>query len=77
MLLRRYRDKRDNVKIAADLTSAAPVDQEKNLEKMTVDELKAYAEENGINLGKSSSQDGILKKIQEANEDGKKPEIKE
>jgi hypothetical protein len=35
-------------------------------DNMTVDELKAYAEANGINIGNSSSQKGILKKILEA-----------
>jgi hypothetical protein len=33
---------------------------------MTVDELKAYAEANGIDIGKSTSQNSILKKILEA-----------
>lgn len=35
-------------------------------EEMTVEELQAYAEEKGIDLGKSTSQAGILKKILEA-----------
>lgn len=35
-------------------------------EEMTVEELQAYAEEKGIDLGKSTSQEGILKKILEA-----------
>ena len=34
-------------------------------EEKTVDELKAYAEENGIDIGQSTSQKGILKKILE------------
>jgi len=70
MLLRRYRDRRENVKTAADLSSAAvPVNEEVNLEEMTAEELKAYAEENGIDIGKATSQEGILKKIQEATEE--------
>ena len=35
-------------------------------DNMTVEELKAYAEANGIDIGKSSSQSGIIKKILEA-----------
>ncbi|MBP3469753.1 MAG: hypothetical protein J6K26_09595 [Lachnospiraceae bacterium] len=34
--------------------------------KMTVEELKAYAEEHGIDIGNASSQSGISKKIREA-----------
>lgn len=70
MLLRRYKDKRENVKVAAEIKSAvAPVNEEKKLEKMTVEELEAYAKEHGINLGRSTSHEGILKKIQEAAEE--------
>lgn len=35
-------------------------------DKMTVDELKAYAEANEIDIGQLTSQKGILKKILEA-----------
>lgn len=35
-------------------------------DNMTVEELKAYAEEKGIDIGQSTSQKGILKKILEA-----------
>lgn len=35
-------------------------------EGMTVDELKAYAKERGIDIGKSSSEASIIKKIQDA-----------
>jgi len=38
------------------------------LENMTVEELQVYAEEKGIDLGKATSQEGILKKILEAEE---------
>jgi len=38
------------------------------LEDMSVEDLKAYAADHGIDIGKSSSQDGILKKIKEAEE---------
>jgi hypothetical protein len=33
---------------------------------MTVDQLKAYAEEHGIDIGNSSSVNGIIKKIADA-----------
>ncbi|MDF2610047.1 MAG: hypothetical protein K0R92_1521 [Lachnospiraceae bacterium] len=36
------------------------------LSDMTLDELKAYAETNNIDLGQATSQDGILKKIRVA-----------
>lgn len=70
MLLRRYKDRRESVKAAAEVESAAVlVTEEKNLEEMTVEELKVYAEEHGIDLGRSTSHEGILKKIQEAAEE--------
>lgn len=40
-----------------------------DLKNTTVDELKTYAKEKGINLGKATSQEGILKKILEAEKD--------
>lgn len=40
--------------------------EEKQLKEMTVEELIAYASEKGIDIGKSTSQDGIIKKIQDA-----------
>jgi hypothetical protein len=39
---------------------------ESKFDNMTVDELKAYAESNKIDIGMSTSQKGILKKILEA-----------
>lgn len=39
---------------------------EVELKNMSIKELKAYAEEKKINLGKATSQEGILKKILEA-----------
>ena len=38
---------------------------EKELSKMTVEELKEYAQEKNINIGKATSQSGILEKIKE------------
>lgn len=41
-------------------------DTDKKLEEMTEDELLSYAEAHNIDVGKASSREGILKKIQEA-----------
>lgn len=41
------------------------VDDEKKLEDMNAEELKLYAEENGIDIGNSTSVKGILKKIKD------------
>ncbi|SHK38115.1 hypothetical protein SAMN02745248_02409 [Hathewaya proteolytica DSM 3090] len=41
------------------------VEEETAIDKMTIEELKTYAEERGIDLGKSTSQEGILKKIKD------------
>lgn len=61
MLLRRYKNRlteqRDKVPAVAD--------KEKSLEEMSVDELIAYAGEHTIDIGKASSQSGILKKIED------------
>lgn len=43
-----------------------PNNGEKQLSEMDVEELKAYAEEKGIDIGKATSQAGILEKINEA-----------
>lgn len=40
--------------------------EEKQLKDMNAEELIAYAAEKEIDIGKSTSQDGILKKIQDA-----------
>jgi hypothetical protein len=37
-----------------------------SLEEMTIDELKAYAKEKDIDIGKATSLNGILEKINEA-----------
>jgi len=38
-------------------------DERLDFEKMTVEELKAYAEENGIDIGKATSKDGVIRKL--------------
>lgn len=35
-------------------------------EGMSVEELKAYAEQKGINIGKATTEEGIIKKIEDA-----------
>jgi hypothetical protein len=57
MLLRRHNKEADPI-VEQAVGSA--------FDEMTVDELKVYAEEKGINIGQSTSQKGILKKILEA-----------
>lgn len=39
-------------------------DGEKTLEDMTIEELTAYAAEKGIDIGKATTREGILKKIE-------------
>lgn len=43
--------------------------QTKPLEEMNIDELKHYAEEKGIDIGKASSINGIIDKIREHSEE--------
>lgn len=45
---------------------AKPTQEPSKFDGMDVDQLKAYAEEHGIDIGNSSSVNGILKKITEA-----------
>lgn len=49
------------VKIIGDVSPS-----EKLLEEMSVNELKAYAVARGIDIGKASTEEGISKKIEEA-----------
>lgn len=46
---------------------------EKSLDEMTVEELVAYAEEKGIDIGKATSQSGIIEKIKAATQDTPQP----
>lgn len=66
MLLRRHKDRR----VQPVKQPVAPLEpkEPKALEDMTAEELQAYAEANGIDIGRATSADGILKKIQEAAE---------
>lgn len=40
--------------------------QSNEFEGKSVEELKAYAEEHGIDIGKATTEEGIIKKIEEA-----------
>jgi len=65
MLLNRHRNRRTNgVTSFQDVAPSSVL----TLEEMSVEDLKAYAADHGIEIGRSSSQDGILKKIKEAEE---------
>ena len=57
--MRREKALNEQVKESADENTS-------ELANLSVEELKAYAEEKGIDIGQSTSQKGILKKIQEA-----------
>lgn len=48
------------------LKAAGSGTQEDEFSEMTVEEMKAYAEEHFISIGNASSQSGIAKKIREA-----------
>jgi hypothetical protein len=61
MLLNRHRNRRTNG--VTSLKDVAPVAT--SLEDMSVEDLKVYAADHRIDIGKSSSQDGILKKIKD------------
>ncbi|MGG7150871.1 hypothetical protein ACQPUR_09515 [Clostridium neonatale] len=52
--------------VAEEGLEVPPPDGEKQLSEMDIEELKAYAEEKGIDIGKATSQAGILEKILEA-----------
>lgn len=43
---------------------------EKNIDNMSVEELVSYAEENNIDIGKATSQSGIIEKIKVAEQQG-------
>lgn len=43
---------------------------EKNIDNMSVEELVSYAEENNIDIGKATSQSGIIEKIKAAEQQG-------
>lgn len=57
--MRREKALNEQVKESADENTS-------ELANLSLEELKAYAEEKGIDIGQSTSQKGILKKIQEA-----------
>lgn len=59
----------ENRELRARLEGGAPAGENETadpLAAMTVEDLKRYAKDNNINIGSSTSQGGILKKIREA-----------
>ena len=60
MLLRRHKDSRTETPVAESVTEPS------ELEAMTVEQLKEYAERHEINIGNATSVNGIIKKIQAA-----------
>lgn len=60
-------DENEVKQILLDNTEKEEIDQ---LEEMTTEELMLYAEEVGVDIGKTKTKEGILKKIKEAEELG-------
>lgn len=54
------------VKILGDVAKKQSNTPDSPFEGMSVDELKAYAAERNIDLGKATTEEGIIKKIEEA-----------
>lgn len=53
------------VEIQEESTINKNIETSKNLEEMTIEELKDYAKEKEIDIGKATSLSGILEKIKE------------
>lgn len=49
--------------VAEDALKVPLTDNEKQLSEMDIEELKTYADEHNIDIGKATSQSGILEKI--------------
>lgn len=54
------------VKVIGDIAAKQTDSLDGPFEGMSIDELKAYAEERKIDIGKAASEEGIIKKIEEA-----------
>ena len=54
------------VEVLGDVAKKQSNTPDSQFEGMTVTELKAYAEQNNINIGKATTEEGIIKKIEEA-----------
>lgn len=57
---------KENEKLKKEIEELTMDKEPVSLDGMSVEELKAYAEKNTIDIGKSNSRDGILGKIKEA-----------
>lgn len=53
------------VKVIGDATPKKSDVLDNQFEAMSIDELKEYAEQHNIDIGKASTEEGIIKKIQE------------
>ena len=54
------------VKVLGDVAKKQDQTPDNTFEGMSIDELKAYAEQKGIDIGKATTEEGIIKKIEEA-----------
>ena len=54
------------VKVLGDVAKKQTDTIDNPLEGMTLEELKAHAEQKGIDIGKATTEEGIIKKIEEA-----------
>lgn len=54
------------VKVVGEVATKQDDTPDNPFEGMSVEELKAYAEEHNIDIGKATTEEGIIKKIEEA-----------
>lgn len=54
------------VKVIGDVASKQDDTPDNQFVGMSIDELKSYAEERNIDIGKATTEEGIIKKIEEA-----------
>ncbi|MER2000106.1 MAG: hypothetical protein ABS882_10035 [Lysinibacillus sp.] len=54
------------VKVLGDVAKKQSETPDNPFEGMTLEELKAHAEQKGIDIGKATTEEGIIKKIEEA-----------
>lgn len=54
------------VKVLGDVAKEQSIPPDSPFQGMSIDELKAYAAERNIDIGKATTEEGIIKKIEEA-----------
>lgn len=54
------------VKVIGEVAEKQTATTDSEFEGMSIDELKAYADERSIDIGKATTEEGIIKKIEEA-----------